>query len=105
MVSSEPRQPNLAVVTRGGVVIGAYQNTPQGHPQVRPAAQKKALLDVQHEKEVFLVAQQEFVDTNQSLTSRQVRAIPEIFEQLIRRSTTKKVSKLKYFFKSFLVLM
>ena len=56
MIYIEPRQPNLAVVTRGGAVIGADQNTLQGHPQVRHTAQKKAPLDVQQEKEVFLEA-------------------------------------------------
>ena len=56
MISIEPRQPKLDVVTRGGATIGADQNTPQGHPHVRPAAQKKALLDVQQEKEFFLEA-------------------------------------------------
>ena len=54
MISVEPRQPNLVVVTRGGVAMGADQNTLQGQPQVRPATQKKAPLDVQQEKEVFL---------------------------------------------------
>ena len=72
---------------------------------MRPAAQKKAPLEVQHEKEVLLEARQYFVDSNQPLTSGQVRAMPERFEQLIRRSTTKKVSKLKDFFKSFLALI
>ena len=45
------------------------------------------------------------MDTNQPSISGQVRAMPEIFEQLIRRSTTKKVSKLKDFFKSCLALI
>ena len=68
MISSKPRQPNLAIVTRGGVATRAYQNTLQGHPQVQHATQKKALLDVQQEKEVFLEARQEFFDTNQPST-------------------------------------
>ena len=54
MISSEPREAHIVVVIRGGIVIGADQNTQQGQPQVRPVAQKKALLDVQKEKEVFL---------------------------------------------------
>ena len=49
--------------------------------------------------------QQDFVDTNQPPTFVQVRAMPEIFEQLIRRPPTKKVSKLKEFFKSCLALI
>ena len=48
---------------------------------------------------------QEFVDTNQPSTSGQVRAMPKIFEQLIRRPPTKTVSKLKEFFKSCLALI
>ena len=72
---------------------------------MRPAAQKKALLDLQHGKEVFLEERQYFVDTNQPSTSRKMRAMPEIFEQLVRRPSTKKVSKLKDFFKSFLALI
>ena len=44
-------------------------------------------------------------DPNQSSTSGHVRAIPESFEQLIRRPPTKKVSKLKEFFKSCLALI
>ena len=47
MISAKPRQPNLVVVTRGGAATGVDQNTPQGHPQVRPTTQKKALLNVQ----------------------------------------------------------
>ena len=47
MISAELRQPNVAVVTRGGAATGVDQNTPQGYPQVRPATQNKALLDVQ----------------------------------------------------------
>ena len=54
MISAEPRQPNLAIVTRGGVATGVDQNTPQGHLQVRAATQNKAPLDVQQEKELFL---------------------------------------------------
>ena len=50
MIYTEPRQPHIVVVTRGGVVMGADQNTQQGKPQVRFLAQKKALLDVQQEK-------------------------------------------------------
>ena len=42
---------------------------------------------------------QEFFDTNQPSTSGEVRAMPEIFKQLIIKSPMKKVSKLKYFFK------
>ena len=50
-------------------------------------------------------AQQDFVDTNQLSTSGQVRDMPKIFEQLIRRPPTKKVSKLKEFLKSCLELI
>ena len=64
MIYVELRQPNLVVVTRGGDAVGVDQNTLQGQPQVWPEAQKKALLDVQQEKEVFLEAWQHFVDIN-----------------------------------------
>ena len=67
-------------------------------------AQKKASLDVQQEKEVFLEVRQYFFDANQLLTSGKVRDMPEIFEQLIRRSPAKKVSKLKEFLNFFLAL-
>ena len=49
--------------------------------------------------------QPNFVDTNHLSTSGQVRSMPERFEQLIRRSPMKKVSKLKEFFKSCLALI
>ena len=48
---------------------------------------------------------QYFVDPNQLSTLGQVRTNPEWFEQLIRRLHTKKVSKLKEFFKSYLALI
>ena len=105
MISSEPIKPNLVVVMQGGASTGADQNTLLRQPQVRPAAQNKSLLDVQQEKEVLLEAWQEFVDTNQPSTYRQVQAMPEIFEQLIKRSPTKNVSKLKQIFKSCLALI
>ena len=46
-----------------------------------------------------------FVDTNQTLTSGQVKEILKIFEQLIRKHPLKKASKLKEFFKNFLSLI
>ena len=67
---------------------------------MRPTPQKKALLDVQQEKEFFLEVWPEFVDTNHLSTSRQVKTMPERFEQLIKKPPMKKVSKLKDFFKS-----
>ena len=105
MILIEIRQPQIAVVTRGGDEMGAYQNTQQGQPQVKPMEKKKAPLDFWKEKEVFLDAPQEFVDINQLSTSGQVRAMPKIFEQLIGRAPMKKVSKLKDFFKTSLALI
>ena len=67
--------------------------------------QKKATLDVQQENEVFFEARQDFIDTNQSSISRQLSYMPERYEKLIRRIPTKKVSKLKEFFKSGLALI
>ena len=72
---------------------------------MRPVAQKKAPLDVQHDKEVFLEVRPEFVDANQPSTSGQVKTMLERFEQLIRKPPMKKVSKLKEFFKSCLALI
>ena len=46
-------------------------------------------------KKVFLDVKPEFVDTNKMLTSGQVKAMPEIFEQLLWKQPMKKVSKLK----------
>ena len=50
-------------------------------------------------------AQQDFIDTNQSSIFGQLRAMPERYEQLIKRLPTKKVSKLKEFFNFFLSLI
>ena len=50
MIYAEPR----VVIMRGGAATGVDHNTQQGQPQVRPVTQKKALLDVQNYKEVFL---------------------------------------------------
>ena len=49
MIYVEPRESHIVVVTRAGVATREDQNTQQGQPQVRPAAQKKTLLDVQQE--------------------------------------------------------
>ena len=72
---------------------------------MRHVAQKKSPLDIQQEKEVFLEARQDFVDTNKSTTSEKVRAMPKLFEQLIRKPPMKKVSKLKEIFKICLALI
>ena len=62
---------------------------------MRLATQKKAPLDIHKEKELFLDVWPEFADTNQAPTYGQVKVIPEIFEQLLRKQPMKKVSKLK----------
>ena len=67
--------------------------------------QKKDPLDVEQKKEVFFEAWQDCVHTNHSSTSGQVIETPEWFEQLNRKSPMKKVSKLKYIFKSCLALI
>ena len=105
MIFVEPRKPHIVVVTIVGAATGANQNTQQGKLQVRPMAQKKELLDVQQEKEVFLEVQPKFVDANQSLTSGQVKTMPKWFEQLIKKPPMKNVTKIKEFFKSFLALI
>ena len=68
-------------------------------------AKKKAPLDVQQEKEVFLEVRPEFVDTNQTSTSGQVKSMLERFEKLVRKSQMKNVSKLKENFNFFLALI
>ena len=85
--------------------MGANQNTQQGQPQVRPVTQKKAPLDVQQEKEVFLEVRQDFADANHPSTSGQVKTMPELFEQLIRKPPMKNVSNIKEFFKICLALI
>ena len=69
MTSIEPREANIVVVTRGGVVTRPYQDAHHGQMQIRPAAQNKFLFNVHKEKEVFFDIRLEFVDTNQSSTS------------------------------------
>ena len=105
MIYAKMREPNIVVVTRGGVVTGEYQNTQHGQLQVRTATQKKVSLDVQKEKEAFLDVRLEFVKTNQPSTSGKVKAMPKRFEQLLSKQPMKKVSKLKYIFKSCLALI
>ena len=46
MISTEPIEPNIVVVMRGGVVRGADQNIQHGQPQVRPEALMKVSFDV-----------------------------------------------------------
>ena len=72
---------------------------------MQPTTQKKAPFDVQKKKEVFLNVWPEFLDTNQASTYGQVNVIPERFEELLRKQPLKKVSNLKYFFKSCLALI
>ena len=67
--------------------------------------QKKALLDIPKEKQVFLDVQPEFIDSNQPSTSVQVKTMPERFEQLLKKKPMKNVSKIKEFFKSCLALI
>ena len=69
---------------------------------MRPTTEKKSLLDVQQEKEVFLKVRQDFVDTNSLSTPGQVRSIPKRFEQLIRKPPMKNVRE---FFKICLALI
>ena len=69
MISVKLREPHIAIVTRGGDATGADQNIQQARLQVRPAAQKKASLDVQNEKEVLLDVLPEFVVANKLLSN------------------------------------
>ena len=105
MIFVELREPHIVVVTRGGIVTGAYQNRKQGQAQVRPMAQKKASLDVYKEKEVFLDVCPELVDANQPSISGQINTIPKRFKNLLRKQPMQKVSKLKDFFKICLAII
>ena len=75
--------------------------------------QNKVSFDVQKEKGVFFDAHNEFIDRNQALSSTTVPILdngtilemPQIFDQLFERNTTKKVIKLNNLFKIYLVLM
>ena len=55
MIVREPREPSVAMITRGGAEMGADQATQieptvKKQPQVRPTTQKKVPLDVQNKK-------------------------------------------------------
>ena len=68
MIVVEPWEPSVALITRGGVVMGADQAMPteptvQAQPQVRPTAQNKASLVVQEQKHVFMDVCPELVET------------------------------------------
>ena len=73
MIVTKPLEPNVAVVTRGGAAMGADQATQtepviQAQPQVRLAAQKKAPLDVQKKKNIFMDVRIDFVGTGKPST-------------------------------------
>ena len=114
MIVTEPWEPNAVVVTRGGATTGADQATqtdPVMHvqPQVRPAAKKKAPIDIQEQKCIFMDVCPEFNDAEQPSTSSQMKDIPERFQKIFEwQSTDKisyKVSKLKLFLSSCLALI
>ena len=46
MIFVELREPNIVVITRGGVVTRADQDTQHEQPHVRPATKKKVLFDI-----------------------------------------------------------
>ena len=52
----EPREPQITIVTRGGVVMGEDQEAMYGQLLVQPKAQTKAPFNAPNEKEVFLDA-------------------------------------------------
>ena len=66
---AKPREHNIVVVIRGGVVTGGDQGAPCVNPRVWPSTQKKVSLNVQKEKGVFFDAHDEFININQELTS------------------------------------
>ena len=114
MIFIEPWEPNVAVVMRGGAMIGAYQATqidPTMHmqPQVRPAAKKKAPIDIQEQKHIFMDVCLEFISAEKPSTSSQVKDMPErfqkIFEQRSIDKTADRVSKIKPFLSSCLALI
>ena len=104
MIVGEPREINVAMVTRGGATIGADQamkieHVAHGKPQVQPSMKKKAPLDIQEQKSIFMDVCPDFVNTEQPSTSSQVKDMPKrfqkIFEQRSTNKTVNRVSKLK----------
>ena len=84
-------------MTIGRVATGVDQETSYGKPQLQLETLKKAPFEVQNEKEVFLDAQQEFIDMNQASNSTAtppkgpILGILDRFDQLFRKKSTKKV--------------
>ena len=105
IISADPREENIVVVTRGSDAIREDQDANHGQLQVRPTTKNKVPFHFHKEKKVFFNVRMEFVDTNQASTYGQVREIPERFDQILKKKPTRKVSKLKYFFKSCLALI
>ena len=67
--------------------------------------QKKDPFDIQKQKKVLLDVRHEFVDPEEPSTSKEVREMPERFQQIFQKKTPQKVSKLKSFLSSCLVLI
>ena len=114
MIVIEPWEPNVAVVTRGGAVRGVdkvmqAKPTRQAQPQVQPAMQNKAPLDVQKKKCIFMDVRPNFVGMEQPSTSGQVKDMLERFQKIFKQQTASKsadkVSKLKPFLSSCLALI
>ena len=68
-IPAELVEPNISLVTRGGVASGADQEAPYRQIRVRLAQQNKGPFYFHKEKEVLLYARHEFVDGNQDQTS------------------------------------
>ena len=85
------------------------QPAAQAQSQVRPSVQKKAPLDVQKQKHIFMDVHPEFIGTEQPSTSGQVKDMPERFQKIFEQQTTSKsankVIKLKPFISSCLALI
>ena len=51
-------------------------------PQVRPATKKKAPIEIQEKKRIFMDVCLEFISAEQPSTSSQVKDMPEIFQKI-----------------------
>ena len=90
MIVYERRELNVAMVTRGCAMIGADQATqtyPTTHaqPQVRPATKKKAPIDIQEQKHIFMDVCPDFIGAEQPYTSSQVKYMSERFQKIFEQ--------------------
>ena len=107
MIVVEAWDLNVTIFIWGGMLTEADQDKPQQQPQPRvwPAEQKKDRFDVQKHKEVLLDVRQEFVDIEVRSTFEEVKEMPKQFQPIFQKNVPQKVSKLKSFLESYLMLI